>query len=478
MKHRIFALLTALLLLLPLLFTLVACGNTEDEDEEEGEEVVVPAGTLVLNVYDWGEYISDGFEGSYDTNAEFEKYYFEKTGQKVKVNYSTYATNEDMYAKLKSGAGNYDVIFPSDYMIEKMANEGMLYAFNPAETVENFQYINEDFKGLYHDPEDVYSVAYSYGMVGIIYNAAMVDEEDVADESWDLLWNEKYRSKILQFNNPRDAFATAQYLLGIDVNSNDKADWDRAFEKLLEQKELVQGYVSDEIYNKMESGSAAIGTYYAGDYITMVAENEDLAFYYPAEGTNVFVDAMCIPANAQHKQLAIEYINFMLSSDAAIANAEYIGYACPNRLVYEDETYQEYMGEDGMAILYGSEGVNDRYRDAAGNPIDPAYHDFTPEMQAYVNMLWENLKTENSIEVWIHVTAALIVIGAVTLIVTTTVMKKKRMKDYFLHTASDGAAPAKETAPVKEPASPSELAPKKEPTPDGASESAEEKTSE
>ena len=433
MKKRFISAFLLLALTLTALFFAVSCGKEADENQ-------TPRGGLTLNVYNWGEYISDGFEGSYNTNKEFEKYYYEKTGIKVTVNYSTYATNEDMYAKLQSGAGNYDIVIPSDYMIQKMAAEGLLYAFHPTTSVENYQYINEDFRGMYYDPEEQYSVPYSYGMMGVIYNTTMVDEEDVANLSWDLMWNEKYRGKILQFNNPRDGFGSAQYLLGIDVNTTDKAEWDRALRKLIEQKPLVQAYVSDEIFNKMTSGSAAIGAYYAGDFVTMVEDNDALAFYYPTEGTNVFVDAMCIPANAQNKELAVEYINFMLSEEAAIANAEYIGYACPNRLVYENETYREDMGEDAMEILYGTEGANANYKDADGNPIDPYYHSFTPEMQDYVNALWESLKTENSIEIWVHVLSIAIVVSVAALGITTAVQKKKRIRDYYRHIEADAAA--------------------------------------
>lgn len=441
MKQRILSCLLLLSMILSALFLSVSCGGQDEEDQPTSR------GGLTLNVYNWGEYISDGFEGSYNTNKEFEKYYYEKTGKKVTVNYSTYATNEDMYAKLKSGAGNYDIVIPSDYMIQKMVEEGMLYAFNPAETVENYRYINEDFRGKYYDPEEKYTVAYSYGMVGVIYNTTLVDEEDAARRSWDLLWDEKYRGKILQFNNPRDGFGTAQYLLGIDINSVDKADWDRALQKLIEQKPLIQAYVSDEIFNKMTGGSAAIGAYYAGDYITMVEDNDALAFYYPVEGTNVFVDAMCIPANAQNKELAIEYINFMLSEDAAVANAEYIGYASPNSLVYNSETYREDMGEDAMDILYGTEGANDNYRFADGTPIDPYYHSFTPEIQDYVNVLWESLKTENSVEAWVHIVTAAIVVLVAALGITTAVQKKKRMRDYYRHIEAAEAAGAGNATP-------------------------------
>ena len=436
MKKRIVSWLLLLALTITALAFSVSCGKDEEED-------ATPRGGLTLNVYNWGEYISDGFEGSYNTNKEFEKYYFEKTGKKVTVNYSTYATNEDMYAKLQSGAGNYDIVIPSDYMIQKMVQEGMLYAFHPKTSVENYAYINENFCGMYYDPEEQYSVPYSYGMMGVIYNTTMVDEEDVANLSWDLLWNEKYRGKILQFNNPRDGFGSAQYLLGIDVNTEDKAEWDRALQKLIAQKPLIQAYVSDEIFNKMTSGSAAIGAYYAGDFVTMVEDNDALAFYYPTEGTNVFVDAMCIPANAQNKELAIEYINFMLSEEAAIANAEYIGYASPNRLVYENEGYREDMGEDAMEILYGTEDANRNYR------FDPYYHSFTPEMQDYVNALWESLKTENSIEIWVHVVAIAIIVLVAALGITTTVQKKKRMRDYYRHIEASTTPGGDSTAPPK-----------------------------
>ncbi|MGN0976646.1 MAG: PotD/PotF family extracellular solute-binding protein, partial [Faecousia sp.] len=214
--------------------------------------------TLTLNVYNWGEYISDGSEGSFDTVKEFEKWYQETYGQKVKVNYSTFASNEDMYSKIASGAVSYDVIIPSDYMIARMAGEGMLLPLDFA-NIPNYQYIDETFKGLYYDPDNQYSVPYTYGIVGVIYNANVVDEEDVG--SWDVMWNQKYSGAILQFNNSRDAFGTAMYKLGLDVNTTDKADWDLAYEELLAQRPLVYSYVMDEIFNMMESGEAAIGAY-------------------------------------------------------------------------------------------------------------------------------------------------------------------------------------------------------------------------
>ena len=295
-------------------------------------------GVTELYVYNWGEYISDGSEGSLDSNEAFENWYFETYGERVKVTYSTYSSNEDMYAKLSAGAVSYDVIVPSDYMIERLIDEDMLAPLDYS-NIPNIENIVPEFYGAdaefdYYDVGNVYSVPYFYGMIGIIYNTTMVDEADTG--SWELMWNEKYKGNILQFNNSRDAFGTAQYYLGIDVNSKDETEWQRALEKLRQQKNIVQGYVMDEIFNKMQGGSAAISAYYAGDFLTMYEENEDLEFYYPEEGTNLYVDAMCIPKTSKNKLAAERYINFMLSEKPAIANAEYTYYASPNRLVREN----------------------------------------------------------------------------------------------------------------------------------------------
>ena len=340
---------------------------------------------LTLNVYNWGEYISDGSEGSFDTVREFEKWYQETYGQKVTVNYSTFASNEDMYSKISSGAVSYDVIIPSDYMIARMAQEGLLLPLN-FDNIPNYQYIDDAFKGLYYDPDNQYSIPYTYGIVGVIYDANVVDEADTG--SWDLMWNEKYADKILQFNNSRDAFGTAMYKLGIDVNTTDKTSWDRAYDELLTQRPLVKSYVMDEIFNMMESGEAAVGAYYAGDYFTMVdaqSENVDLQFYYP-ENTNFYVDAMCIPSCAQNKELAEIFINYMLSEKPAIANAEYTYYASPNSVVYTNEGYIDDMGEDVMAVLYPELGsFAEQYNQLA-------YKNLDGEMLNYLNTLWENVK--------------------------------------------------------------------------------------
>ena len=340
--------------------------------------------TLTLNVYNWGEYISDGSEGSFDTVREFEKWYEETYGQKVTVNYSTFASNEDMYSKIASGAVSYDVIVPSDYMIARMAQEGLLLPLD-FDNIPNYSQIDETFRGLYYDPENLYSVPYTYGIVGVIYDANVVDEADIG--GWELMWNEKYSGRILQFNNPRDAFGTAMYKLGIDVNTTDKAAWDQAYQELLTQRPLVYSYVMDEIYNMMESGEAAVGAYYAGDYFTMVdaqADNVDLQFYYPAE-TNFYVDAMCIPSCAKNKELAEIFINYMLSEEPAVANALYTYYASPNSAVYENEGYIEEMG-DAMEVLYPDLG------DFSAQYNRLAFRNMDADMLSYMTTLWENVK--------------------------------------------------------------------------------------
>ena len=346
---------------------------------------VAPGDTLTLNVYNWGEYISDGSEDSFDTIKEFEKWYEATYGTKVTVNYSTFSSNEDMYNKLSTGAVSYDVVIPSDYMIARMKEEGMLLPLD-FENIPNYEYIDETFHGLYYDPNDEYTVPYAYGIIGVIYDANQVDEDDA--EGWELLWNDKYSGKILQFNNSRDAFGTAMYKLKLDVNSTDHAVWDQAFEELARQNPLVKSYVMDEIYNMMEAGEAAIGAYYAGDYFTMVdaqAETVDLQFYYP-DPTNYYIDAMCIPSCCENKELAEIFINYMLSPEPAIANALYTYYASPNTIVYTDEGYLDEMGEEAIETLYPA---IDNFAEVYNAN---SYHNLDKATLDYLNSLWENIK--------------------------------------------------------------------------------------
>ncbi len=442
MIKKLISLLLALMLLCTLCLFGTSCG-----DEDDSGDVTVSDGTVTLSVYNWGEYISDGSEDFIDVNAAFEAYCKSVLGKNVKVLYSTYATNEDMYSKIKNSAGSYDVVFPSDYMIERMIEEDMLYPFD-ASTLSNFVNISPLFTGenCYYDPGNMHSVPYTYGMVGVIYNSNMVDEADL-NGSWDLLWNDKYTRKILQINNPRDAFGIAMYKLGIDPNTNKKDEWDLALEELKKQKPLLQAYVSDEIFNKMTTESAAIAPYFAGDYVTMYyditnyGENHEdnfLEFYYPAEGTNYFVDGICITKNCAKDQtrldLAKEYINFLLSPEIAIANAEYIGYASPNDAVKNSEEYRLSMGDHAYEILYG-ESAEEALKTAIPyrslNSTTIALGNGESEIaQIYLNDCWEELKTWSAVEPWVHVVSILIIAGLLGFCIWGIYIRKKRSRFY------------------------------------------------
>lgn len=384
------------------------------------------AADRVLNVYNWGEYISDGSEGSLDVNAAFEEWYAETYGETVKVVYTTYASNEDLYAKLKSGAAGYDLILPSDYMIARMIEEDMLEKIDFA-NIPNYASIDARFRGLYYDPADAYSVPFSYGMVGIIYDTTVVDTADIG--TWDLMWNEKYTGKILQFNNSRDAFGTAMYRAGINVNTTDPADWQAATTALKTQKPILQGYVMDEVFNKMEGGEAAVAAYYAGDYLSMVENNDKLGFYYPTDqngnfATNLFVDAYCIPKGAANKDIAEAYINFSLTERIGVANAEVVCYASPNAAVYESETYRADMGDAAMEILYPADF------DFAENYNRMSYHNLDAETLATLNTLWEELMLDGGMSATIYILAGVIVVGIVAFALYRSAVRKKREKMY------------------------------------------------
>ena len=277
---------------------------------------------VTLNVYNWGQYIADGSDGSMEVIKAFEERY-----PHIKVNYSTYDSNEIMYSKLSNGGITVDVIIPSDYMVARLIAEDMLLPLN-FDNIPNYQYIDEDFRNLAYDPENKYSVPYTWGTVGILYNTKYVDEADVT--GWELLWNEKYAGKILTFGNSRDAFGIAQFMLGYDINTTDKEELRKCAELLKEQKPVLQQYVMDEIFAIMQNEEAWIAPYYAGDCLTMMGENENLDFFLPGhQGFNMFTDAMCIPSCAQEKEAAETFINFLCDPEIAGANMDWICYGTP-----------------------------------------------------------------------------------------------------------------------------------------------------
>ena len=358
MKKRVFSLLLALLLCLSAL-PLTASA----------------ASTVTINVYNWGQYIADGTDDSLDVIAAFEEAY-----PNIKVNYMTFDSNESMYTKLKAGGSSFDIIIPSDYMVDKLIQEDMLEELDFS-NIPNYATIDDSFKNLAYDPENRYSVPYTWGTVGIIYNTNYVDPADVT--GWEVFWNEKYSGKILMFDNPRDAFAIAQFELGYDINSEDSVTMGLAAQKLRDQKPLVQAYVMDQIFDKMERAEAWIAPYYAGDYLTMVEENPDLAFYFPEEGFNLFVDAICIPKSAEHKAEAETFINFLISPEICAQNLEYLGYSAPSaeaKALMDPE-----MAESPVA--YPAEDVL-----ARGDAFRALSETATQEM----NTLWLTVKTADT----------------------------------------------------------------------------------
>ena len=287
------------------------------------------SGKRVVNVCSWGEYIDE------DLIYKFE----DETG--IKVNYQTAESNEALYSLLKTGAGDYDVIVPSDYMIARLIDEGMLAELN-YDNIPNYEKIGEQYKSLSFDPENKYTVPYTWGTLGIIYNSTMVDGDI---DSWDAMFDEKYAGNVLMIRNSRDALAAALLDLGYDINTTDEAQIREAYELLADAKSkgVYQSFVMDEVFGKMDGSNAAIAMYYAGDYLTMLENNEDLAFVIPEEGSNWFVDAMCVLKDTQHMSEAEEWINFIASTDSNLANMDYIWYASPNREALEQ--YPAYYAE-------------------------------------------------------------------------------------------------------------------------------------
>ncbi len=412
---KMFSLLLSLLFVFTLAALPVFAAGEADADEGAAGPVTVAVepgydygrfkdAGLSLNVYNWGEYISDGTDGEHiDVNTAFE----ELTG--IKVNYATFDNNESLYAKLKSGGAEYDVVIPSDYMIGKMIEEGMLAKLDLA-NIPNFSMIGEQYKGRDYDPGNEYSVAYTWGVVGLIYNTTMVTEPV---DSWSIMWDEKYKGDILMFDNPRDAFAIASRMLGLPLNPEDNQQIDQAAKALSEQRPLVQAYVMDQIFDKMQGGEAAIAPYYAGDAVTMNEVNPDLDFVIPKEGTNYFVDAMCIPASSQNQEAAEMYINFLCETQVALANTEVIGYSTPQ---VEAEAALPADIRDNT-WMYPSEEV-------LGNTW--TFNVLPKELNQHMDTAWHEMRTEGGDNGWIIVLALVLAVAVIVAGFVLRARKKKR----------------------------------------------------
>lgn len=310
-----------------LLVTLIVTGRSVKSDR-------------VVNVCSWGEYIDE------DLITRFE----EETG--IRVNYQTAESNEALYSLIKMGGADFDVIVPSDYMIARLIEEDMLAELD-YDNIPNFDLIDDTYKHLSYDPENKYTVPYTWGALGIIYNTAMVSEPIT---SWSAMFDPQYAGQVLMINNSRDAIGAALLSLGYSLNTTDESQLEEAFNLIKQAKDngVYQAFVMDEVFGKMEGGNAAIAMYYAGDYLTMLENNEDLAFVIPEEGSNWFVDAMCVLKSSQHKDEAEEWINFIASTDANLANMDYIWYASPNAEALEEYPayYQEVNDEELDPELY------------------------------------------------------------------------------------------------------------------------------
>ena len=366
--------------------------------------------TVTINVYNWGQYISDGTDGYIDVNKAFT----EATG--IGVNYMTYDSNETMYTKLKTGGATYDVIIPSDYMVARLIREDMLAELN-FDNIPNYALVGDAYKNTEFDPENKYSVPYTWGTVGVIYNTKYVDEADTG--SWDLLWNEKYKGKILMFDNPRDAFGIAEAYLGYSVNTESSAELNAAAELLLAQKPVVQDYVMDQIFDKMEHEEAWIAPYYAGDYLLMVEENEALGFYFPKEGFNFFIDSMCIPKNSEHQAEAEAYINFLCNPEISGENLEYLGYSTPI------EGARDYMDPETAEseIAYPPQSVLDK-----GTSFLALSTEATQEMDS----LWLKVKTtggSKAILIGVIGLAAVVIVAVILLLLRKS--KKAKRKNLY-----------------------------------------------
>ncbi len=297
-------------------------------------------GNRVVNVCGWGENIDP------DLIEQFEK----ETG--ITVNYQTAESNETMYALIKQGGSDYDVIVPSDYMIGQMIAEDMLSELDFS-LIPNYEKIDSQYKNLSFDPENKYAVPYTWGTLGIIYNPAMTGGEI---DSWSALFDTKYAGQVGMIGNPRDAIGAALIYLGHSVNTTDEAEIREAYQLIADARDagVYQGFFMDELYDKMEAGETALCTYYAGDFLSMHSNNSDLRFVVPKEGSNWFVDAMCVLKDAEHKTEAMEWINFICSTEACLANMDYIWYASPNAEALEQYPayYEEQNGEPLDPELY------------------------------------------------------------------------------------------------------------------------------
>ena len=321
MKKLLPAALGALLVL----SGLTGCGSSS----EPAVDPVEKYGSDTLKLFTWGEYLGE------IVISDFE----EQFGVNVIIEY--FDSNEMMYTKLQGG-DSYDVLIPSDYMIQRLIAEDMLQPIDKS-LIPNMEVLTDGVKNLAFDPENEYSVPYFWGTVGLVYNTQNVPAELIEEQGWDILKNTDYAGDIYMYDSERDSFMVALKALGYSMNTENDEEIDEAYQWLLELNDTMDpAYVTDEVIDNMMNGTKDIAVVYSGDATVVLDENPDMDFFMPEEGTNVWCDSMVIPSNAQNPLLAHEFINFMLSYDAAYDNTITVGYASTNDEVLHDVAENEY----------------------------------------------------------------------------------------------------------------------------------------
>jgi len=330
---------------------------------------------MTLNVFNWGMFMADGTYGSLNIVRAFEQL----TG--IRVNFRTYDSNEEMHGFIRSGTVPHDLVIPSEYMVQRMIRENLLRPLDHS-LISNLNLVDTAFMNQAFDPGNRYSIPYKYGFVGLIYNSAEFARNNIPSPTgWDVLFdyetfgpNGVGRGRARTINNRRDAFAIAQAYLGLDVNSLNPADWEAAAE-LLEHQFTFVTPVMDGIFEDLGDGSAWVGAYYAGDFLTMRESNPDLRIVFPEQGTNMFINSMAIPVTSQNPGAAHMFINFLLEPEVAMENAEWIRYASPNTTVWADPNFS----------LRNEPALAHRRRD-----VDFIFEDI-PSMTTTYERLWSNL---------------------------------------------------------------------------------------
>lgn len=401
MKKTVFSVLLALVA--AMLFNCAAFAEVSVEDE--AYYAAFRDKGITLNVYNWGEYISDGSDGSIDVIKEFE----EISG--IKVNYTLFDTNEDMYAKVVHGGSQYDIIIPSDYMIARLIDEDRLEKLD-FDKIPNISLIDDKYRFTDFDPEGAYTVPYTWGMVGLVYNTKYVTAEEAS--TWDVLWNEKFKGKVLMFGNSRDAFGIALKKLGYSLNTENLEEIDKAADALKAQKAVNQMYAMDQTFDKMANENAYAAPYYAGDCLTMMERNENLAFAYPKEGVNQFIDSVCIPKGTANKDAAEAFINFLCETDIAVANCEFISYFTPQT--------------EAMEIV----GVDERIK-----PTEEALENsetfvmLGDEANSHMEDLWLQIRSTSMFDSPVYLLALILLLALIIFIILYVARKKKNSKiDY------------------------------------------------